>query len=180
MMRLVVVLVRRLVERRRASMMKRAAVVMRVIGVGRRVLLARMRVLWRVIDIIRSYSVVARQRASDTWVPPERTALAGRRALNGKNLIELSPAGLRRRERLLAGREVANVCGASRKSELSSDYSEEVLLLVEQEPSTCVFGRGGYWSLGVVRVLCVVGPWWVGSLLQREASFCVSEEQEGD
>jgi len=100
MVRLVlVVLVWRFVEGRGPGVVERAPVVVRIISVGRRVLLARMRVLWRVIDIVvRSYSVVARQRASDTWVPPERTALAGRRALNGKNLIDLSPAGLRRGE----------------------------------------------------------------------------------
>ncbi|KAK6822924.1 hypothetical protein PG987_014469 [Apiospora arundinis] len=58
-------------------------------------LLARMCILWRVTDIVvRPYSVVARQRVSDTWVPPERTALDGRRALNGKNLVDLSPSGL--------------------------------------------------------------------------------------
>ena len=75
-------------------------VVVRVVCVGRLVLLARMRVLWGVIDIVvRSYSVVARQRASDAWVPPERTALAGRRALNRKNLKGGCPAG-QRRERL--------------------------------------------------------------------------------
>lgn len=44
-------------------------------------LLARMRLLCRVIDIVVPYSVVARQCASNTWVPPERTALDGRRAL---------------------------------------------------------------------------------------------------
>jgi hypothetical protein len=70
---------------------------MGIIGVRSLALLGRMRLLWRVVDIVvRSYTVVARQRASNTWVPPERTALAGRRALNGKNLLDLSPAGLRR------------------------------------------------------------------------------------
>lgn len=63
-------------------------VVVSLISMRRRLaLLARMRVLGRVIDIvIRSYSIVARQRASPAWVPPERAALAGRRNLDRKNL----------------------------------------------------------------------------------------------
>jgi len=60
------------------------------------VLLARMRILGRVIDIVVSYTIVARQCASDAWVPPERTALDGRRALNGKNLMGGGPLGQRR------------------------------------------------------------------------------------
>lgn len=88
---------RLLVERRRAAMLKRGSVMVGIIGVRSLALLARMRLLWRIVDIVvRCYTVVARQCASDTWVPPERTALAGRRALNGKNLVKLSPAGLRR------------------------------------------------------------------------------------
>ena len=71
--------------------------VMGVVRVGLVVmlaLLARMRLLWRIIDIVvRSYSVVARQRVSDAWGPPERTALAGRRDLYGKNLLGGSPRG---------------------------------------------------------------------------------------
>jgi hypothetical protein len=64
-------------------------------------LLARLRVLGRVIDIVVwPYSVVARQRVSYTWVPPERAALAGRRTLKGKNLIDRGPGGRRRRERM--------------------------------------------------------------------------------
>lgn len=60
-------------------------------------LLARMRVLWRVVDIVvRPDSVVARQRV-DAWGPPERTALAGCRNLYGKNLLGGSPAGLLRK-----------------------------------------------------------------------------------
>ena len=87
---------RRLVEGRRPGMLKRGAVVVGIICVRSLGLLGRMRLLWRVIDIVVwSYTVVARQRASDTWVPPERTALAGRRTLNGNNLMSLSPAGLR-------------------------------------------------------------------------------------
>lgn len=64
-------------------------------------LLARMRFLWRVTDIVvRSYSVVARHRVSDTWVPPERTALDGRRYLNRKNWMYWCPSGQRLRRRL--------------------------------------------------------------------------------
>jgi hypothetical protein len=74
----------------RTGMVQRASVLMvmgRVVSVLRLALLARMRLLGRIIDIVVPYSVVARQRASDTWVPPERTALDGRRTLNGKNLV---------------------------------------------------------------------------------------------
>lgn len=60
------------------------------------ILLARMRLLGRVIDIVVSYTVVARQCASDAWIPPERTALDGRRALDGKNLMRGGPLGQRR------------------------------------------------------------------------------------
>lgn len=80
-------------------MVHRAPVVMLCLVSMRRwlVVLARMRVLGRVLDmVIRSYSIVARQRASDAWVPPERAALAGRRTLNRKNLEDGCPAGQRR------------------------------------------------------------------------------------
>lgn len=88
---------RRLVEGGRPAMLKRGAMVMRIIWVRSLALLPRMRLLRRIVDIvIWSYTVVARQRASNTWVPPERTALAGRRTLNRNNLSESSPAGLRR------------------------------------------------------------------------------------
>jgi len=94
---------RRFVERRLASMLERRPMVMGIIAMRSLALLGRMRLLWRVVDIVVwSYTIVARQRASDTWGPPERTALAGRRALNGKNWLELSPGGLRR-ERLRCG-----------------------------------------------------------------------------
>lgn len=49
-------------------------------------LLARMRLLGRVADIVVPDAIVARQRASDAWVPPERAALDGRRTLDRKNL----------------------------------------------------------------------------------------------
>lgn len=88
----------RFVQRRRASMLERRPMMMGIIAMRSLALLGRMRLLWRVVDIVVwSYTVVARQRASDTWGPPERTALAGRRALNGENWLELSPAGLRRK-----------------------------------------------------------------------------------
>jgi hypothetical protein len=78
-------------------MLERGSMVVRVIWVRSLGLLPRMRLLRRVLDIvIRSYSVVARQRASDTWVPPERAALAGRRTLNGNNLWRASPVRLLR------------------------------------------------------------------------------------
>jgi hypothetical protein len=70
---------------RGARVVDRAPVLMvvrRVIGVLLLALLARMRFLGGIVDIVVPYSIVARQRASDTWVPPERTALDGRRALN--------------------------------------------------------------------------------------------------
>jgi hypothetical protein len=89
-------------------------------------LLARMRVLWRVIDIVvRSYSVVARQRVSDAWGPPERTALAGRRVLYGKNLLDGSPAGLRRKE-------WAVVCNGVQRLDLKAVHGAE-----DKEPSAC-------------------------------------------
>lgn len=77
---------------------------MRVVCVWSLALLARMRLLWGVIDIVvRPYSIVARQCAFDTWVPPERTALDGRRSLYRKNLMDWSPSGLLMRERLRGG-----------------------------------------------------------------------------
>jgi hypothetical protein len=84
---------------KRASMMVVLRVVMMLVHVisirSSLALLARMRLLRRVVDIvIWSHTVVARQRASNTWVPPERAALAGRRTLNRKNLMGLGPAGL--------------------------------------------------------------------------------------
>lgn len=87
---------------------------LRAIPVWLLALIARMRVLWRVVDmVVCSYSVVARQRVSATWVPPERAALAGSPSLNGKNLIDWSPVGLPglRREsvRLLGGRRVGRL-----------------------------------------------------------------------
>lgn len=86
---------RRLVERGRPAMLKRGAMVVRIIWVRSLGLFPRMRLLRRVVDIvIWSHTVVARQRASNTWVPPERTALAGRRTLNRNNLSGLSPVGL--------------------------------------------------------------------------------------
>jgi hypothetical protein len=95
-------MLRLLMEPTRSAMAERGSMVMGIVGVWMMVmlaLLARMRLLWRVIDIVvRSYSVVARQRVSDAWGPPERTALAGRRVLYGKNLSDRSPAGLRRKE----------------------------------------------------------------------------------
>jgi hypothetical protein len=42
--------------------------------------------LARVVHIVVPDSIVARQRVSDAWVPPEPTALDGRRSLDGKNL----------------------------------------------------------------------------------------------
>ena len=64
-------------------------VMMGVVCVWSLALLARMRLLGRIVDIVVcSYSVVARQRVSDAWVPPERTALDGRRTLGGKNLMD--------------------------------------------------------------------------------------------
>jgi hypothetical protein len=90
---------RRLVERGRPAMLKRGPMMVRIISVRSLGLLPRMRLLRRVVDIvIWSHTVVARQRASNTWVPPERTALAGRRILNRDNLEGPSPAGLRWRK----------------------------------------------------------------------------------
>lgn len=64
-------------------------VMMRVVWMWSLALLARVRLLGRVVDIVVwPYSVIARQRVSDAWVPPERTALDGRRALRGKNLMD--------------------------------------------------------------------------------------------
>lgn len=39
-----------------------------------------------IVDMVVSDSVVARQCVVDTWVPPEQTALDGRRILTGNNL----------------------------------------------------------------------------------------------
>ena len=63
-------------------MMRRRPVCVLLLG-----LLARMRLLGRVVDIVVPDAIVARQRASDAWVPPERAALDGRRTLDGKNLV---------------------------------------------------------------------------------------------
>lgn len=74
-----------------ASVVKRGSVVVvmvlsrGIITVRLMALLGRMRVLCRVTDIVVPYPVVARQRVSETSVPPERTALDGRRALGRKN-----------------------------------------------------------------------------------------------
>jgi len=107
---LLVMMLRLVVQPSRAAMAKSGSVVMGLVGVWVMVMLAlldRMRVLWRVIDIVvRSYSVVARQRVSDAWGPPERTALAGRRVLYGKNLLDGGPAGLRRKERAVFSKGV--------------------------------------------------------------------------
>ncbi len=55
----------RLMDRRRTGVLERGSVMVSVICMLGLALLARMRVLWRVIDIVvRSYTVVARQRAS--------------------------------------------------------------------------------------------------------------------
>lgn len=65
---------------------------MRLVAVLLLILLARVRVLGGIIDIVvLPYPVVARQRVSDTWVTPERAALAGRWALKGNNLINRGP-----------------------------------------------------------------------------------------
>lgn len=97
LMVVVMVMGRWLVERRRRPwMLERDPMVVRIIGVGSLGLLSRMRLLWRVVDIvICSHTVVARQCASNTWVPPERAALAGRRDLGGNDGLEPSPPGLR-------------------------------------------------------------------------------------
>ncbi|GAW26562.1 putative MYB DNA-binding domain-containing protein [Rosellinia necatrix] len=50
--------------------------------------------------VVWSYSIVARQRVLDTWVPPERTALNGRRTLNGENLESGNPSGFLARRQL--------------------------------------------------------------------------------
>ncbi|GAW22385.1 hypothetical protein ANO14919_119220 [Xylariales sp. No.14919] len=44
--------------------------------------------------VVWPYSIVARQRVLETWVPPERTALNGRRTLNRKNLENGNPSRL--------------------------------------------------------------------------------------
>jgi len=83
--RLRVVMLRLVMETTGPAMAERRPMMMRIVRILLVVVvltgLAWMRVLWRVIDIVvRSYSVVARQRV-DAWGPPERTALAGRRVL---------------------------------------------------------------------------------------------------
>lgn len=79
----------RVVERRLVRVMVRG----RLVRVLLLVLLARMRLLCRVVDIVVSDAIVARQRASDAWVPPERAALDGRRTLDRKNLMWRGPLG---------------------------------------------------------------------------------------
>lgn len=49
-------------------------------------LLDRTRHLARVVHIVVPDSIVARQRVSNAWVPPEPTALDGRRSLDRENL----------------------------------------------------------------------------------------------
>lgn len=91
---------RAFMENRGPRMVYGGPMMLRAIPVGLLALIARMRVLWRVVDIVVcSYSVVARQCVSATWVPPERAALAGSRSLNRKNLTDWSPVGLPRLRR---------------------------------------------------------------------------------
>lgn len=74
----------RVVDRSSMVLMRRLMRWM-AINLLRLALLARMRVLARIIHIVPD-SIVSRQRASDTWVPPERAALNGRRDLDRENL----------------------------------------------------------------------------------------------
>ena len=48
-------------------------------------MVASMRVMTGVVHTVVSYSIIARQRAAEAWVPPERTALDGRRTVRGEN-----------------------------------------------------------------------------------------------
>ena len=54
----------------------------------------RLRCLGCVIDIVMPDPIVGCQVAVDASVPPERTALDGRRSLDGKNLRSRRPSGL--------------------------------------------------------------------------------------
>lgn len=84
-------------KNRGSRVMDGSPMMLRAVPVLLLTLVARMRVLWRVVDIVVcSDSVVARQRVSATWVPPERAALAGSRILYGNNLTDWSPVGLPR------------------------------------------------------------------------------------
>lgn len=81
-------------------------------------LLSRMGILTRIVHIVVPYTICARQRASETWSPPERTALDGRRSLDGENLMSWSPFGLRRRGKrlvLLRERRCGNLRGRVRR-----------------------------------------------------------------
>lgn len=87
---------RGVVERGWPRMLERAPVVVmvRIIRVRSLGLFPRMRLLRRVVDIVvGSHTVVARQRVSNTWIPPERAALAGCRTLNRNSLLRTGPRG---------------------------------------------------------------------------------------
>lgn len=72
-----------------------AKVVMGLVTLRSLVLFARMRTLRRIVDmIVRTYTIVARQRVVDAWSPPERTALNGRRNLNSESLNSGALTGL--------------------------------------------------------------------------------------
>lgn len=64
-------------------------------------LVSRRRELTRVVHIV-SMSIVIRQRGLDAWIPPERSALNGRRSVDGNNVRygahEMGDLGEKRRE----------------------------------------------------------------------------------
>ena len=74
----------------------------RIICVLLLAVVASMRVMARVVHTVVFYPIVACQRVSDAWVPPEQTALDGRRAVRRENWDRVSPVGLCR-ERLRRG-----------------------------------------------------------------------------
>lgn len=105
-------------NRRPVLLMTGSLVCGRVICVLMLALFSRMGFLARVVHIVVPYSICARQRASETWSPPERTALDGRRSLDGENLMSWSPFGLRRGGKglvLLRERRCGNLRGRVRR-----------------------------------------------------------------
>lgn len=91
--------------------------------------------------VVRPYSVVARQCVSDAWVPPERTALDGRRTLYGENWVNLSPSGLLGRG-LGRGRTFASYGENGARFAWVPLWEGAAGLLLAQKPGTCVGGTG--------------------------------------
>lgn len=151
-------------------------------------LLGRMRLLGGVIDmVIRPYSVVARQCVSNAWVPPERTALDGRRTLYGENWVNLSPSGLLGRG-LGRGRTFVSYGENGARFAWVPLWEDAAGLLLAQKPGTCVGGTGrrrGWYSIsgGSGSSQCPGPGWgltWYRELLWRPSWLVRGSSRGGD